>query len=179
MVRVSKQLPPAAAPEVLECARGVMDVVPSVMDALRGAMRAQVGEPLSVPQFRGLSFVARHAGSTVSELAAFLGVTLPTASALVDRLARAALLQHDEDPDDRRRLRLRLTETGRVLLAEIADGAHRELAGRLADCSPDDLRMLREGLAVLRRLAEHNGASHHPSSTAVRHDEARPRVRRA
>jgi len=155
-----------------------MEVVPSVMDALRSAMRAQVGEPLSVPQFRALSFVARHAGCTVGDVATFLGVTMPTASALVDRLARTGLLQHDEDPVDRRRLRLRLTATGRVLLAGIADGAQRDLAGRLVDCSPAELRALRDGLAVLRRLSEHHGTT--PATAAdPRPDEPRSRVRRA
>jgi len=142
------------APDALACARSVLEVVPSVMDALRGAMRAQVGEPLSVPQFRALGFVARHPGSTVGELAAFLGVTMPTASALVDRLARTGALQQAEDPADRRRQRLQITGSGRALLGGIASGARRELAERLAACTPCELVALDAGLAVMRRLAE-------------------------
>lgn len=177
MVRASKQSSPATAPEALDCARRVLDVVPTVMDALRGAVRAQVGEPLSVPQFRALGFVARHAGCTVSELAAFLGVTMPTASALVDRLARAGLLSHDEHPADRRRLRLELTANGSRLLAEIAGGAHRELAERLAHCSATELRTLRDGLTVMRRLAGRD--SRLPAVQApVPLSEHRTRVRR-
>lgn len=167
MVRATKQSAQAArsdapaasavvsdAPDALACARGVMEVVPSVMDTLRGAMRAQVGEPLSVPQFRALGFVARQPGGTVGELAAFLGVTMPTASALVERLARAGALRQAEDPADRRRQRLQITGSGRALLGGIASGARRELAERLAACTPSELVALDAGLAVMRRLSD-------------------------
>lgn len=166
----------ADPPDAQACARDVMDVVPSVMDALRGAMRAQVGEPLSVPQYRGLNFVARHDGCTVGDVAAFLGVTMPTASALVERLARAGTLRPQEDPADRRRQRLQLTRSGHALLVEIAGGAHRELAGRLAGCTPAELAALQGGLAVMRRLSVRAAPAIPPCPQP---HQRRPRVRRA
>jgi DNA-binding MarR family transcriptional regulator len=134
------------------CARDLLEVVPAVMDALRGAMRRHVGGPLSVPQFRGLHFVGRHPGCTVGEVAAFLGVTMPTASALVDRLARSGLLDTGTDPADRRRARLSLSPAGRAQLVSIGRGAHVELVASLGACSPDDLRDLKRGLEAMQRL---------------------------
>jgi DNA-binding MarR family transcriptional regulator len=87
----------------LDCAQAVLEVMPAVMDAMRGAMRLQVGEPLTVPQFRCLNFIAQRPGSSVSAVAAFLGVTLPTASVMVDRLVRAGAVAPRTAAADRRR----------------------------------------------------------------------------
>src|SRR5574337_1139852 len=84
----------------------VMAVLPRVMDAMRRAMRAQLDGPLTVPQFRGLNFIDLRPGSSVSDLAGFLGVSLATASAMVDRLARAGHVQTQGSRDDRRRLEI-------------------------------------------------------------------------
>jgi DNA-binding MarR family transcriptional regulator len=137
--------PERAADEVLQ-------VIPAVMDALRNAMRHHVGDQLSVPQFRCLNFIAHAPGASVSAVAAFLGVTLPTASTMVDRLVRAGAVEPQVSPDDRRRSQLRLTDAGATQLAEIRLGARAELAQVLVSRSGGDLRTLHAGLAVLREV---------------------------
>lgn len=139
------------APQPEDCAADVLDTVPAVMDALRGAMRAHVGEHLSVPQFRCLNFVANKPGASIGDVANFLGVTMPTASAMVDRLVRAGSVLPDTDPQDRRRSRLQITEAGRAQLREIRRGAHSDLARTLAARSADELRALQAGIDVLRQ----------------------------
>lgn len=141
--------PPATA---LDIAAEVLEVVPAVMDALRHAMRAHVGEQLSVPQFRCLNYIAQHPGASVSAVAGFLGVTLPTASTMVERLVRAGAVQPRTDADDRRRSSLHLTAAGAAQLDEIRQGARAELAQVLAGRSADELRALHAGLAVLRQV---------------------------
>jgi DNA-binding MarR family transcriptional regulator len=129
--------------------------MPAVMAAVRAAMRQQLDESLSVPQFRCLRFIADHAGSSVSRVASFLGVTLATASAMVDRLARAGYVVSGVSAQDRRRSELHATRTGRSLMARIHGGAQAELAGQLADCSAAELIDLASGLEVLRRKFGH------------------------
>lgn len=140
----------APAPQPEDCAADVLDTVPAVMDALRGAMRAHVGDQLSVPQFRCLNFVAHKPGASIGDVAAFLGVTMPTASAMVDRLVRAGSVWPDTDPQDRRRSRLQVTDAGRAQLRDIRSGAHSDLARTLAARSADELRALQAGIDVLR-----------------------------
>ena len=142
---------PNGGPRAEQCADAVLDVAPAVMDALRAATRRQVGDQMSVPQFRCLHFVGRSPGCSVSEVAAFLGVTLPTASAMVDRLVRAGAIRMLASRDDRRRTHLHLTAAGRVRLREIRKGAHADLATTLARLKPDELRRLQDGLDLLRR----------------------------
>jgi DNA-binding MarR family transcriptional regulator len=143
--------PPPEPARPLDCADAVLDVMPAVMDALRGAMRQRVGDQLSVPQFRCLNFIARHPGSSVSAVAAFLGVTLPTASAMVDRLAKAGHVAPSVASADRRRAELHATESGLVQVRQIRRAARDEFARALAAHSPEELQQLHAGMGVLRR----------------------------
>lgn len=144
---------PAVSPEA--CAAAVLDVMPAVMDAMRAAMRAQVGdasgETLSVPQFRALNHIGLRPGCSVSAVAAFLGVTLPTASVMVDRLVKAGMVETRTDARDRRRSALHLTEAGAALLSTIEAGALRDFARALAERTPAERQQLQQGLAVLRK----------------------------
>ena len=148
MPRATPSTPPAAVDSAAE----VLDVIPAIMDALRQAMRRHVGEQLTGPQFRCLNVIAVHPGATVSAVAAFLGVALPTASTLVDRLVRAGAVEPRADPQDRRKSSLHLTRAGAAQLAAIRRGARKELAQVLATRSGEELLTLHAGLAVLRQV---------------------------
>lgn len=132
------------------CADAVLDTVPRVMDAMRTAMRQQVGEQLSVPQFRCLNFIALQPGCSIGAVAAFLGVTMPTASAMVDRLVRAGVVRPSTPARDRRRSQLHLTPAGRAQLQDIRAGAHAEFRRALSVLSAEQLLALQGGLDVLR-----------------------------
>ena len=125
--------------------------MPAVMDAMRAAMRHRASDQLSVPQFRCLNFITRNPGSSVSAVAAFLGVTMPTASVMVDRLVRAGAVAPRTALADRRRSELHATAAGLRQMRHIQEGARDEFALALAACSADELRTLNAGLAVLQR----------------------------
>lgn len=154
----------------------VMDVVPAVMDTIRSAMRLGAGANLSVPQFRCLNFIAREPGCAVGEVAAFLGVTMPTASAMVDRLVRADLVVPQTASDDRRRSQLQATPGGVAQLAQIQMGAQGHLEEILSACSSHELQTLQAGLAVLRRTFQPGPPSKNPpvTSPANRLDSVQP-----
>ncbi len=140
-----------ATPLSRRCADDVLDLLPGAMDALRFAMRSQLEAGLSVPQFRGLNYISHHDGSSLSEVAAFLGVTLATASAMVDRLVRAGHVTSTAAAADRRRVELQITAAGRRLLDEVRAGAKRDLAERLGAQPAEELEAIRNGLAALKR----------------------------
>jgi DNA-binding MarR family transcriptional regulator len=140
------------AARAAECAAQLIAVVPGVMDALRASMRSNIGDALSVPQFRCLGFIARNPACSVSDVAAFLGVTMPTASAMVDRLVRAAHVVAVTSSADRRRTELRVNAPGRALLDRIRAGARRDMAAALADADATDLAAVQQALALLHRV---------------------------
>ena len=63
-----------------QCAREILDVIPLVMRTIRAEMRRARGADLSVPMFRALNYVGGAEGASLSEVAAHLGVTLPSMS---------------------------------------------------------------------------------------------------
>ena len=65
-------MPVTPAIDPLECADAVLATMPAVMDAMRSAMRLQVGEQLSVPQFLCLNLIAKQPACSVTAVAAFL-----------------------------------------------------------------------------------------------------------
>lgn len=127
----------------------VMATLPRVMDAIRQAMRSQIDGPLSVPQFRGLNFIDRAPGSSVSALAGFLGVTLATASAMADRLVKAGYLQANGSLTDRRRSELQISADGKSVLERMRRQTRADLAQALQGRSPQELAALVQGLQVL------------------------------
>jgi DNA-binding MarR family transcriptional regulator len=127
----------------------VMAVLPRVMDAMRVAMRSQVDGALSVPQFRGLNFIDRHPGCSISALAGFLGVTLATASAMADRLVRAGHVQARGSATDRRRSELVICAAGKAMLERMRRQTQADLALALRAQSGEELRTLVRGLQVL------------------------------
>lgn len=76
-----------------------------------------------------LATIADTPDINVSELSQALSVHVSTASNLLDKLARAGLVERIPDEEDRRVVRLRLTDKGRDIVAR----APRPLAGRMVD----------------------------------------------
>ena len=140
---------PSMQVDVGSAAAQVMATLPRVMDAMRLAMRSQIDGPLSVPQFRGLNFVDRHPGSSVSALAGFLGVTLATASAMADRLVKASYLNASGSLTDRRRSELQISAQGKAVLERMRRQTQTDLARALQGRSLQELAALVQGLQVL------------------------------
>lgn len=134
------------------CAAEVLEVLPGVMNAVRTGMRRQLQGALSVPQFRCMNFIDLNPGVSVGEVAAFLGVTMATASAMVDRLVRAGYATTCVSAQDRRRAVLKLSKPGKALLAQIRQGARRDLAVALGGRSADELQRVSDALMILRHV---------------------------
>lgn len=110
---------------------------------------------LTMAQLKGLFCLATAGEATVSHLATRLHVSSPTASHLVERLVQAGLARRVEDPEDRRRTLVYLTEQGESLYAQLREWSHVEqLRGWLEQLSPAELDALATGLRALARAAE-------------------------
>jgi DNA-binding MarR family transcriptional regulator len=141
-----------SAPETpFDCARRVLSAVPPLMQEIRAEMRNAAPAGLSVPQFRVLVYAGNHPGASVSDIAAHLGVTLPTASVAVDRLVRQGLLQAPPTPDNRRRRSIELTAAGTHAVSHALASTTDAFAQRLADLNPQDLALVRQALVLLEQ----------------------------
>jgi len=134
------------------CAQDLMDTAPKIMQAIRVEMRRGLGANISIPQFRTLAFIQRNLDSSLSNLAEHLGLTLPSASKLVDGLVKQKLVIRQESKTDRRRLTLGLTAAGASIVNSARTNAQANLAGKLEGLSLAELEAIHQTLQLLRPL---------------------------
>jgi DNA-binding MarR family transcriptional regulator len=137
-----------------ECAARVMDTIPLVMRFIRADMRVHSAACLSIPQLRSLAFLNRSPGASLSDLAEHLGVTCATASATTERLVQRDLVQRIDDPQERRRVLLNLTEDGKHHLKQSQDQTRAHIADLLEGLTPEQVSNIEEGLALLKNVFE-------------------------
>lgn len=138
-----------------ETVRAVLEVVPLIMRTVRSEMRRARGLELSVPQFRTLGFVHRQPGASLSDVAAHIGLALPSMSKLVDGLVERKLLIRSSHADDRRRITLELTAKGKALLQSAHASTQAALAKRLATLDESERATVVQAMHILQPLFTH------------------------
>ncbi len=113
-----RKRPPAQAAELINEFLGSMHVFHSVVaDVIENnLLRDVTGGRMTFPQLKLLRIVALEAVRSISEVAAFLGVSKAAASKSVDGLVRRRLLKRTEGKPDRRSIHVSLTAQGRRLM---------------------------------------------------------------
>ena len=97
-----------------------------------------------------LSTIAGKEPATLNDVAKAIGRGAPAVSRSVDALVRSGLVERTQDPNNRRRLALRLTQAGRDLLnARIAGGA--SLKGKFERRAHSELRAVERAIEILER----------------------------
>lgn len=139
------------------CAHALMDTTPQIIQSIRVEMRRGRGAELSIPQFRTMGFIQRNPDSSLSDLAQHLGLTLPSASKLVDGLVKQKLVTRKESAEDRRRLTLLLTSTGTSIVDSARTSARIHLAEKLKHLSDDDLETISHAMLILHPIFAHQG----------------------
>jgi DNA-binding MarR family transcriptional regulator len=130
---VSSALEPAGDPH------GLQDAWHDFIAALRESRqpRRDIGG-LSLAQCRVLAPLLEHPSLRVGELAERAGIQGPTATRILDGMARSALVKRQHSKRDRREVRISLTPEGRTAVAgklEEMSTARRETFAKL---TPDE-----------------------------------------
>jgi MarR family transcriptional regulator for hemolysin len=134
------------------CAREVLDTVPLIMRTLRAEMRSHRTPDLTVPQFRTLRFINRYPGVSLSDAAEHIGLTLPSMSKIVDGLVTRQLVVRQPHPEDRRRLTLSLTTSGRAMSQAALEATQACLAEALQRLSDAQRAAVIDAMRTLRPL---------------------------
>ena len=158
-------------------------IIAQFRDALRelkclsGDRMRQTG--LSFGNSHILAMLDRHGELSMSRLADLLDVSLSNASGVIDRLEERGLVERIRVPDDRRVVLVRVTDLGRMKLAEadvLRDELMQSILGHL-----DDRRLRRVAAALddvhaaaLAALAADPELSRHEH--VVHHSPTRPAV---
>ncbi len=98
-----------------------------------------------------MTAIAANQPATLGQVANAVGRGAPAVSRSVDALVRAGLVERTQDPDNRRRLALRMSEAGRARLNAQPSG-NRGMAGQLTRLAHSELRAIERALEILERL---------------------------
>jgi len=97
-----------------------------------------------------LTAIASSEPATLNEVAKAVGRGAPAVSRSVDTLVRAGLVERMQDPDNRRRLALRLTQAGKDRLAKPSSGSS-NLLSKLERLAHSELRALERAIEIMER----------------------------
>jgi DNA-binding MarR family transcriptional regulator len=109
-----------------------------------------------------LNRIVESRAGTLSELAATLGMSLPSISQMIDRLHKLGLLTRTENSADRRKKQIMLTPDGSVVLDRLREARSAEFEAGTARLSPqlrsDLRRVLSRAVQELDTSVENPGA---------------------
>ena len=130
-----------------QCAGAVMEMLPLLGRLVGRAMRQKAN--LSLPQLKVLFFISQNPGTSVSSAADDLCVTKASASDLIDRLVKRGFVRRVEDPQERRKVLLSLTNAGQSHLDDARQYAQACLLDKLDGVAPAGLEKILTGLQQL------------------------------
>ncbi|MDQ2661882.1 MAG: MarR family transcriptional regulator, partial [Actinomycetota bacterium] len=113
-------------------------------DRSRRAQRGGPGGRGGFAAVRLLMVLADHGPSSVSELAAAIGVDQPRASRLVQAAVGTGQVRRDVDPNDARRSILIITDSGRAALSALLDHRRTAVDRAMADFTPAEREQFAE-----------------------------------
>lgn len=135
----------------------------SVIDAVLHASRAlvavaarslaAVSDDVTLAQYRTLVVLAARGPQGVAALADHLSVTPSTATRMCDRLVRKGLVRRRTPPQDRRQVRLALTEVGRQVVAQVTERRRQEIGQVLTAVPAPRRQELVDSLTAFARAA--------------------------
>src|SRR4051812_4552131 len=119
---------------------------PSALAARFARLVERLGGDMAAAKAQGqqrelLAAVASTEPATLNQIAAKVKRAAPAVSRAIDMLVRAGLVDRQPDPDNRRRLALRLTDAGRQHLNR-PPPADSSLEGRIGKLAHSELRAL-------------------------------------
>jgi DNA-binding MarR family transcriptional regulator len=135
-----------------DCAQAVLDTVPLVMRNIRSELRSHRTRDLSVPQFRILLFIKNHPEASISDVAEYIGLTLPTLSKMIDLLVARQWVTRVPCSEDRRRMQLGLTERGLILIDQSQESTRASLAARFEGLPAEELDRVMHAMQVLHGI---------------------------
>ncbi len=104
------------------------------------------------PQFNALLTLRENQDITMGELCDKLLLACSTATDLVDRMEKNGFLERKRDSQDRRVIRLSITDKGKVVISEVIAARRRYVASILEKLAAEERLQLGESLERLHSL---------------------------
>jgi ATP-binding cassette subfamily B protein len=125
----------------------------SPRDRMR-AFKSWLAGSLSLVHLHLLTILEAHGPQSMSKLADALGVSVASATGIVDRMESKHLVERRPDPDDRRVVMVHMLERGAVTFQKVAQHRRKSLTGLLDRLTDEELSAFLIGLRALRAARE-------------------------
>ncbi|HET7615545.1 MAG TPA: MarR family transcriptional regulator [Bacillales bacterium] len=106
-------------------------------------MRSELKMELTSSQIHLLRLIEQHGPLKMSELAEELRITLGGVTSLANRMDKANLIKRKRSEEDRRIVRLELTEEGVAFLDHLTEARNKTFSRRFGKLTPDQLAELK------------------------------------
>ena len=113
---------------------------------------------LTMPQLKVVLLLFTGGPARMSVIASDLGVTLATATGVVDRLVQRGLVAREGNPEDRRVVLCRLSKQGQNLIGGLWQVSREQLRGLMRVLAPQQLELIAEALKALVQAGEETKA---------------------
>ena len=112
---------------------------------------------LTMSQLRVLHLLNMTRFALAGTVAEVLKVRPSTATGIVDRLVRQGLVDRQRDPEDRRCVRIYLTESGREVIGEIRQGNEALLSRLFRRFTAEQIEMVAQAFELITQEGEQLG----------------------
>lgn len=107
---------------------------------------------ITPPQFNALLLLSEHGDMTIGELGSKMYLASSTATDLIDRMERNLLVERVRDENDRRVVRLHMTDKGKQMILEVLESRKRYLDNLLTHVDQEDQEKLVNSLSKIYDL---------------------------
>jgi len=114
---------------------------------------------ITSPQFNALLTLKDHPSITMGELCEKLFLACSTATDLIDRMEKNGFLERNRDAQDRRVIRLSISEKGKQVISEVIVARRRYVASILEKLTEEETEQLGNSLDKLHSLMVSQGVS--------------------
>lgn len=117
-------------------------------------LRHWPGGRISLIHLNVVSVLEADGPQPMRALSEALDVSQASATGIVDRMEQRGLVERQRDEDDRRIVRVALTDEGRKLIEGMTRERHAHLRAMLEECSDAELEAMLVGTRAMRRAKE-------------------------
>lgn len=140
-----------AAPSSRTDTESILTLMFEVGRMIRHACIADDAASLPLSYLETLRFIGAEKDPTMRDIAGYLRITAPSATAIVEALVKESFITRREDAKDRRLVRLSLSAKGKQVIAKTMQTRMKVLRGIVGSLSASDRRELKRILSLLMK----------------------------
>lgn|SRR5690625_2167064 len=126
----------------------------AIYRGINNTLKEYVHPTLTTDQFAILQYIDQQTSCTSTEISQTFGVGKSAVTALINRLHEKKLVERIRDQEDRRIVKLSLTESGKTLVAQTEEKLYQVIAERLSHFEQSEIENYIKSLEKLAALME-------------------------